>query len=513
MSEYPEPIRITSVFNSNNFLADLSSLTISDADSRYCKLTGFATSGVSSINGLSSSSISITDAINNGYSSPLILQHKLSSGTAATGMANSLRFAMPDTAGSLVNYGGISSVIVSATAGATSGTININPSYAGTLVNNACVFSGASTGQVDLVLTGVGVFGRSGGVSSSLNALVLRHPVAGTTASTGIGTYISFQAPYNTLANGSFVSYGAIECVATDTGASTFTGKFNFVNTYNASSMTAMSLLPTSSTTATLTVNTVTATSLAGTLSTGAQPNITSLGTIASLDCASITGACIFNGADPIASSTYNGSAIGIAGTACRIEALNYNSLNWQTLKLSSLNVMITDGSNDCTQSYAALNVADRAYATGISAYAFAKLSGGAFTTGYVPTNSGSINVSIFTDGRIICSDELNFISDRRLKDDIKDITDFDLNAFKKIESKSFKYKKNGDYSYGFIAQDLLKNSLVLPVTCIKNEELEETDEFSPAGNQFILNYNSLIPLLHKWNLELEKRIAKLEKK
>jgi hypothetical protein len=69
------------------------------------------------------------------------------------------------------------------------------------------------------------------------------------------------------------------------------------------------------------------------------------------------------------------------------------------------------------------------------------------------------------------------------------------------VKPKCFIYKQETDLSYGYIAQDCIKQGLSRFVQMHENKELtEEVDEdgfVSPAGYEFSINSAYFIPLLH----------------
>jgi hypothetical protein len=120
---------------------------------------------------------------------------------------------------------------------------------------------------------------------------------------------------------------------------------------------------------------------------------------------------------------------------------------------------------------------------------------------------------------------EFNSYSDIRVK---SEITDLDINYCKNfiLNMKPKKYKLNNEinYSYGYIAQELIKDDYKDLVDVIAKEGMEELidkDNYvSPKDGLFVLKYNNLIPILaknieniYKEKEELEEEVKNLKQK
>mgnify|MGYP003552298192 FL=1 len=97
----------------------------------------------------------------------------------------------------------------------------------------------------------------------------------------------------------------------------------------------------------------------------------------------------------------------------------------------------------------------------------------------------------------------VNTYSDIRLKKNIENLTDeYCLEFIKSTNPVKYKYKDSEKYSYGYIAQDLLKKDYTDFVDISQREGVEELideDNFmSPKDAIFNLNYNNIIPILAK---------------
>lgn len=143
---------------------------------------------------------------------------------------------------------------------------------------------------------------------------------------------------------------------------------------------------------------------------------------------------------------------------------------------------------------------------TDISSYGYINTGG---STGFVSGSSGSITVGLKVANRII-SGEINLVSDRRIKKDITDITDEEALAFLSIRPVHYTLKKCDSKSYGYIAQDIMKNECfknnryilddiisICPEPGIK-QEIDDDGFLNPADHIYTVNYPKTIPLLHK---------------
>lgn len=164
------------------------------------------------------------------------------------------------------------------------------------------------------------------------------------------------------------------------------------------------------------------------------------------------------------------------------------------------------------------------------SGYAYTAYTYNGQSTGILATPS---NVSIYTSGRIICNGELDVISDRRFKENIKEIDMNSVDRFiNEITPKRFNYiKEKQRFNFGYIAQDLVIGGFSELSSVADDETAEETiDEngfVSPKGIHFGVITGNIIPLLHikvkqlsdenillkKQLLDIINRIELIEKK
>ncbi len=137
--------------------------------------------------------------------------------------------------------------------------------------------------------------------------------------------------------------------------------------------------------------------------------------------------------------------------------------------------------------------------------------SGGAGSGG----SSGVVPVSIWAQHRIACT-EFNAYSDRRLKENIKDLSSDDaVNFVRDLNPKSYNWKSDkNNLSIGYIAQDILRlrkwDCLVsLSEDAELKEEIDDDKLVSPAGKRFQVSYQNAIPILHQ---ALKHSLEQIEK-
>lgn len=124
-------------------------------------------------------------------------------------------------------------------------------------------------------------------------------------------------------------------------------------------------------------------------------------------------------------------------------------------------------------------------------------------------SGTGSVNVSIRCGDRLMAV-EVDCSSDRRLKDEIRDVSEAEALALLSVTPVHFKWRRTGEQSFGYIAQDVLKAGSVAGemhllddlTSLVDNDEMEEVideDGFvSPGSRNFLISYQKCVPLLHK---------------
>ena len=160
------------------------------------------------------------------------------------------------------------------------------------------------------------------------------------------------------------------------------------------------------------------------------------------------------------------------------------------------------------------------------TAYPLSILKGdGTYSGSYRFYNSGGSNgtatgtgatVSLYCSSRIVCGNEIDIVSDRRRKQNIRPVDDDLVERFiNDIEPRVYNYIGESDLSWGYIAQELLKHGFDRHVQVHVNDEMkEEIDEdgfVSPAGREFSVNTGFFIPLLHKKVKKLNNEIEDLK--
>ena len=102
--------------------------------------------------------------------------------------------------------------------------------------------------------------------------------------------------------------------------------------------------------------------------------------------------------------------------------------------------------------------------------------------------------------------------SDERVKKDIEDLDDKYLSIIKNVKPKKFKYDDSialsGRTHTGYIAQDLKK---AIEGAKLTTKELAAFVDLNGDGSEYAIRYDELIPLLHGWISELDRRIEKIE--
>lgn len=149
-----------------------------------------------------------------------------------------------------------------------------------------------------------------------------------------------------------------------------------------------------------------------------------------------------------------------------------------------------------------------------VSSYGYLNSGGSTGTSG----SSGSVAFSAYFQGRVAVQGEIDILSDRRLKSDIRDITEEEASNFiHKCSPKHycFKPETNNELQFGYIAQDICRANLDTLIVCREEKGLEELideDGFvSPKDTVFTVAYQKIPALLHKYILMQDARIKRLD--
>jgi hypothetical protein len=121
-----------------------------------------------------------------------------------------------------------------------------------------------------------------------------------------------------------------------------------------------------------------------------------------------------------------------------------------------------------------------------------------------VDTGSSSYNIQIYTPNDIAVGGAIYSSSDERLKDEIVDLPiDIARSFITDVKPVSFAWKSNGNKSYGYIAQNVIKcnfQNMVAAIDAPEEDFMEYTDEDGltiKAGKKLTVNYENAIPLIH----------------
>ncbi|HAU65692.1 TPA: hypothetical protein DCW32_04085 [Candidatus Woesebacteria bacterium] len=120
-----------------------------------------------------------------------------------------------------------------------------------------------------------------------------------------------------------------------------------------------------------------------------------------------------------------------------------------------------------------------------------------AWTTGFATQN---ISTSILASGALVANGVFS-ASDQRLKENIDQINPEMVNDFmQNIIPVGFNWKRDGLYNTGFVAQDLIRKGFGYLVKATPDDSISQSiDEdgfISPAGFQYNVDYQAVVPIL-----------------
>jgi hypothetical protein len=109
--------------------------------------------------------------------------------------------------------------------------------------------------------------------------------------------------------------------------------------------------------------------------------------------------------------------------------------------------------------------------------------------------------VSIYAPNGTVAGNAIFSVSDQRLKENIAPLNPDMVDAFfSSVNPVSFRWIKDQSFDSGFIAQDLIRKGFEYLVSEIPDEAMAKQTNaegiISPAGRRFVVNYNSIIPIL-----------------
>ena len=272
--------------------------------------------------------------------------------------------------------------------------------------------------------------------------------------------------------------------------------------------------------------NCLSSTNLVGTIKTAYQPYITTVGNLTNLnvngylgvgntspikqlEINSTTGDCLRLSYNKPTNNAYMDILVDASGNASM-------AANGGTITVGSKLITQQMVLGNTTSSVMPLEVGyvpfvmTAAYAYNSSANAKGLIAAGGTT---------SYNYSIRASGRILCTQSLDVTSDRRVKKNIMNLTDEFCTSF--IENTTpvkFNWKDgDGHKSYGYIAQELMKEGFTDIVNLVDADDMEEEIDddglISPAGAKYTVSYEYVIPILAKNQKRLMRENAELKAK
>ena len=276
--------------------------------------------------------------------------------------------------------------------------------------------------------------------------------------------------------------------------------------------------------------NQLTATELYGSIKTATQTSITRVGTLSDLNVSGYLGVGTITPLKQLEINSTTGDCLRLSYDKAT------SSSNYATLLVSSAGNLTITSSGGATivpqLSATQITLGNSSNTTmpleiGFTAFVF----NGAYAYNTNTNSKGTIaaggttsyNYSIRALGRILCTQSLDVTSDRRMKYNIKNLSDDYCAKFVNTTTPvSFNWK-NGDSftSYGYIAQDLLRNGFDDLVNLAHDDNMEEEVDddglISPSGIKFTISYQHVIPILAKnqkkimqENKELHEKVDKL---
>ena len=228
------------------------------------------------------------------------------------------------------------------------------------------------------------------------------------------------------------------------------------------------------------------------------------------------------NGYSTTGLSSLGASAhVHYAGGMASFFGYNYSTASYEAASFNNVLYCSSSGELGVGSSSPTYPLDIQTSISGAFSGSYGYLSGSGSGTG---TNTGSVGVSLRTTGRIFCS-ELDAQSDRKLKENIRDITEEEAIKFiHEVNPINYNMIKSKERSYGYIAQNVLKcrsndgtphlfEDLIELHKYHENidEHIDEDGFISPKNYIFTLNYMKIIPIIHKFILVKDQQIKKNE--
>ena len=277
-------------------------------------------------------------------------------------------------------------------------------------------------------------------------------------------------------------------------------------------------------------INNLSSTTYSGSIQTSSQPNITSVGTLSALNVSGYLGIGTTSPSHQLECVNSSGNCLkignGTTNTIFSIDDTNGLVVTSSNNKIDmgeSVIKMSKQSIGNTTNSTMPLEIGFTAFNFN-QAYAYSNQFN---ARGTISAGSTFVyNYSIRALGRILCTQSIDVTSDRRVKNNIQNLTnDFCEEFINNTEPVKFKWnanKEDSQYSYGYIAQNLIRHGFLDFVGIEKDDTMEHNVDsdgvISPKGIKYNISYEYIIPILAKnqkkllnENKELKTRLLNIE--
>ena len=389
------------------------------------------------------------------------------------------------------------------------------------------------TGRISAAYATISGSARINGDLTIGGALILSTPLSFTNISSSTGTFnANIEAVSSTNGGTLTVTGGAafsknvfIGTTLTINGSTITNAMINTITNPTPGTVTSGVFLMADTSNNLTGFNCIYSTNLHGTLKTAYQPNITTVGNLGTLNVSgylgvgtlspvkqleinSTTGDCMRLSYNKPTSAAYLDILVDASGNA----SLTPSGGTLNLTKIVNQQIILGNTSN----SIMPLEVGYAPFVmTGSYAYNSSASGKGVMPAG----GTTSYNYSIRACGRILCTQSLDVMSDRRTKKNIIELTDTFCSSFiENTEPVSFNWIDGDENkSFGYIAQDLIKAGFPELVNLAHDENVkEEIDEdgfINPEGVKFTVTYQHIIPILAKNQKRLMQENAELKAK